>query len=72
VGKIYEAALRADATRRELRAALDSIAGVRDVDATVEGSSIVAVVTSCPSADQAAVKAIVGRYAIETRLEVMS
>jgi fatty-acyl-CoA synthase len=71
VGKIYKVALRADATRRELRAALDSIAGVHGVDATVEGSSIVAVVTVSPSADQAAITAIVGRYAIESRLEVM-
>lgn len=51
MGKIYKVALRADATRRELRAALDSIAGVHSVDATVEGSSIVAVVTVSPSAD---------------------
>jgi fatty-acyl-CoA synthase len=71
VGKIYKVALRADATRRELRAALDTVAGVHNVDATVEGSSIVAVVTVSPSADQAAIKAIVGRYAIESRLEVM-
>jgi len=71
VGKPYKVGLRADATRRELRAALDPIAGVRDVDATVEGSSIVAVVTVSPSADQAAIKAIVGRYAIQSRLEVM-
>jgi fatty-acyl-CoA synthase len=63
--------LRADATRRELRAALDPIAGVHDVDATVEGGSIVAVVTVSRSADQAAIQAIVGRYAIQSRLEVM-
>jgi fatty-acyl-CoA synthase len=71
VGKPYKLGLRADATRRELRAALDTVAGVHNVDATVEGSSIVAVVTVSPSADQAAIKAIVGRYAIESRLEVM-
>jgi fatty-acyl-CoA synthase len=72
VGKPYKLGLRADATRRELRAALDAIAGVHDVDANVEGSSIVAVVNVSPSADEAAVKAIVGRYAIESRLEVIS
>jgi fatty-acyl-CoA synthase len=71
VGKPYKLALRADATRRELRAALDPIAGLHDVDANVEGSSIVAVVKVSPSADEAAIKAIVGRYAIESRLEVM-
>ena len=71
VGKPYKLGLRADATRRELRTALDTVAGVHNVDATVEGSSIVAVVTVSPSADQAAIKAIVARYAIESRLEVM-
>jgi fatty-acyl-CoA synthase len=71
VGKPYKLALRADATRRELRAALDPIAGVHEVDANVEGSSIVAVVKLSRSADQAAIKAIVGRYAIESRPEVM-
>jgi fatty-acyl-CoA synthase len=38
---------------------------------TLEGGSIVAVVKVSPSADEAAIKAIVGRYAIESRLEVM-
>jgi fatty-acyl-CoA synthase len=70
VGKLYKLGLRADATLRELRAALDTVAGVHNVDATVEGSSIVAVVTVSPFADHAAIKAIVGRYAIESRLEV--
>ncbi len=72
VGKPYKLGLRTDATHRELRAALDTVAGVHNVEATVEGSSIVAVVTVSPSADEAAIKAIVGRYAIESRLEVMS
>jgi fatty-acyl-CoA synthase len=72
VGKPYKLALRADATRQELRAALDTVAGVDEVDATVEGGSTVAVVTISPSADEAAVKAVLGRYAIESRLEVAS
>ena len=72
VGKPYKLALRTDATRRELRAALDQIAGVHGVEANVEGSSIVAVVKVSPSADQVAIEAILGRYAIESRLEVMS
>jgi fatty-acyl-CoA synthase len=71
VGKPYKLALRTDATHRELRAALDTVAGVHNVEATVEGSSIVAVVNVSPSADQAAIKAILGRYAIQSRLAVM-
>ena len=72
VGKPYKVALRADATRRELRAALGTIAGLHTIEARIEGSSIVAVVTVSPSADEAAIKAIVGRYAIESRLETLS
>ena len=72
VGKPYKLALRTDATGTELRAALGQIAGVQDVEDTVEGSSIVAVVKISASSNQAAIKAILGRYAIESRLEVMS
>jgi fatty-acyl-CoA synthase len=72
VGKPYKLALRTDATGTELRAALGQIAGVHDVEATVEGSSIVVVVKISASSDQAAIKAILGRYAIESRLEEMS
>jgi fatty-acyl-CoA synthase len=72
VGKPYKIALRADATRRELRAALDTLAGLHHVEANVEGSSIVAVVKVSASADKAAIKAIVDRYAIESRLVVVS
>jgi fatty-acyl-CoA synthase len=61
VGKPYKLALRTDATRRELRAVLDPIAGVRGVEANVEGSSVVTVVKVSPSADQVAIKAILGR-----------
>jgi fatty-acyl-CoA synthase len=71
VGKPYKVALRADATRTELHAALGTIAGLHKIEARVEGSSIVAVVTVSPSADEAAIKAIVGRYAIESRLETL-
>lgn len=72
VGTPYKLALRTDATRRELRAALDPIAGVHDIEAKVEGNSVVAVVKVSPSADRVAIKAILGRYAIESQLEVMS
>ncbi|WP_234038799.1 acyl-CoA synthetase [Micromonospora coerulea] len=72
VGKLYKLALRKDAARAELRAALDQIAGVQDIEAAIEGSSIVATVKVHPSAQQEAVKAILGRYAIEWRLVVVS
>ncbi|MFR9779644.1 acyl-CoA synthetase [Micromonospora sp. MS34] len=71
VGKLYKLALRADAARRELRATLDEVAGVHDIEATIEGSSIVATVKISPSAEDA-VKAILGRYAIEWRLVTVS
>ncbi|RZU74390.1 fatty-acyl-CoA synthase [Micromonospora kangleipakensis] len=72
VGKLYKLALRTDAAREELRAALDQTAGVLDVAVAIEGSSIVATVKIHPSAQEEAVKAILGRYAIEWRLVVMS
>jgi fatty-acyl-CoA synthase len=72
VGKLYKLALRKDAARRELLAALHEIPGVHDLEAAIEDGSIVATVTVSPSADQAAVKAILGRYAIEWRLVVAS
>ncbi|MFG1658233.1 acyl-CoA synthetase [Micromonospora chersina] len=71
VGKLYKLGLRADAARRELRAALEGAAGVHDIEATIEGSSIVATVKISPSAEDA-VTAILGRYAVEWRLVVMS
>ena len=55
-----------------MRCGLNTITGVCDVEANVEGNSIVAVVKVSPSADQATVNAILGRYAIKSRLEVMS
>jgi fatty-acyl-CoA synthase len=72
VGKLYKPALRMDATRRKLRTALDAIAGVHDIEATIEGSSIVATVKVHPSAQEATVKAVLGRYAVEWRLVVIS
>jgi fatty-acyl-CoA synthase len=72
VGKLYKLALRTDAVRQELRAALDQIAGVQDIDAAIEGSSIVATVKIRPPVREEAVKAILGSYAIEWRLVVVS
>ena len=72
VGKPYKLALRADAARTELRSALDRVPGVHNVETTVDGSSIVAVVTVAPSADEAAIRAKLDRYTIAWRLEVTS
>ncbi|WP_432958161.1 acyl-CoA synthetase [Micromonospora haikouensis] len=72
VGKLYKLALRRDAAREELRAALDGIAGVQDVVATIEGGSIVATVKIRSSGQEKAVRAILGRYALEWRLVVTS
>jgi fatty-acyl-CoA synthase len=72
VGKPYKLALRADAARTELRSALNRVPGVHDVETTVDGSSIVAVVHAAPSTDEATIKAILDRYAIAWRLEVTS
>jgi fatty-acyl-CoA synthase len=72
VGKPYKLALRADAVRTELRSALDRVPGVHDVETTVDGSSIVAVVNVARSAAEATIKAALDRYAIAWRLEVTS
>jgi fatty-acyl-CoA synthase len=72
VGKPYKLALRADATSRELAEAIAGIAGVRGIDVEIEDGSIVAAVTVFPSADETAVKAVLGRYTIGWRVEVTS
>ena len=72
VGKPYKLALRADATRRELLTALGEIAGVHDIEATIEDGSVVATVEVSPPADEAAVKAILSRYAIGWKVVVTS
>ena len=72
VGKPYKLALRADAIRRELLAALGGIAGVHGIAATIEDGSIVAAVQLSPSADQTAVKAILSRYPIAWKVSSVS
>jgi fatty-acyl-CoA synthase len=72
VGKPYKLPLRADATRREVLAALAAVAGVRGVEVTVEDGSVVAVVRLLPSADEATAKATLNRYALEWRVVVTS
>ncbi|WP_054815654.1 acyl-CoA synthetase [Nocardia arizonensis] len=76
VGKPYKLGLRADATRRELLDALAIVSGVAAVTAAVEDGAIAAIVTldsdsdSDPDADRDEVEAILGRYAIDWRIEV--
>ncbi|MGW4213779.1 acyl-CoA synthetase [Lentzea sp. NPDC004789] len=68
LGKPYKPALRADATRRELTEALADLSGVLDVDAEVDDGSVIAVVRTSNDADEPAVKAVLGRYALGWRL----
>ncbi|BCJ75075.1 acyl-CoA synthetase [Catellatospora sp. IY07-71] len=70
VGKLYRPALRMDALRAELDAALRGIAGIHDIHIAVEGSRLVATITVQTTAHQAAVKAVLDRYAIAWRTEV--
>ncbi|WP_327101600.1 acyl-CoA synthetase [Nocardia vinacea] len=70
VGKPYKLGLRADATRCELLDALGEVSAVRDITATVEDGTIAAVVELDPSADERAVAAILGRYAISWKVAV--
>ncbi|MFI5540917.1 acyl-CoA synthetase [Nocardia sp. NPDC051900] len=70
VGKPYKLGLRADATRRELLDALAETTGVAGISAAVEDGAIVATVVLDPDADPAAAEAILGRYAIDARIEV--
>ncbi|MFI7121814.1 acyl-CoA synthetase [Amycolatopsis sp. NPDC049868] len=68
LGKPYKPALRADATRRELTEALAGLPGVLDVDAEVDDGSVITVVRTSSDADEPAIKAALGRYAIAWRL----
>ncbi|WP_067713986.1 acyl-CoA synthetase [Nocardia yamanashiensis] len=70
VGKPYKLGLRADATRRELLDALAEATGVADIAAAVADGAIVATVVLDSAADRSAVEAILGRYAIDARIEV--
>ncbi|MGY1945802.1 acyl-CoA synthetase [Nocardia asiatica] len=70
VGKPYKLGLRADATRRELLDALGATAGVRAVAATIEDGAVVATVELDETADETAVAAVLGRYAIDWKIGV--
>ncbi|MFD7843349.1 acyl-CoA synthetase [Nocardia sp. NPDC059764] len=70
VGKPYKLALRADATRRELRHALDQTSGIGAVSVTVEDGSVLATVELDTTADARAVRAVLGRYAISWKVLV--
>ncbi|WP_433622029.1 acyl-CoA synthetase [Nocardia sp. CA-120079] len=70
VGKPYKLGLRADATRRELLDALAEISGVTGIAAAVVDGAIVATVTLDTDADRAATETILGRYAMNWKVEV--
>ncbi|WP_280364122.1 acyl-CoA synthetase [Nocardia wallacei] len=70
VGKPYKLGLRADATRRELLDALATISGVAGISTAVEDGTILATVTVAPYTDRTMAEAMLGRYAIDWKLEV--
>ncbi|MBC2642632.1 MULTISPECIES: acyl-CoA synthetase [unclassified Rhodococcus (in: high G+C Gram-positive bacteria)] len=70
VGKPYKLALRADATRRELEHALAAIAGIADIQASVEDGAILSTVEIDGSASEPAITAILNRYAINWKVTV--
>ncbi|WP_433725499.1 acyl-CoA synthetase [Nocardia sp. CA-129566] len=70
VGKPYKLGLRADATRRELRDALDGVPGVHSIAAVVDDGSVLATVELDAAADARAVEQILGRYAIASKVVV--
>jgi fatty-acyl-CoA synthase len=70
VGKPYKLALRADATRRELEHALAPIAGIADIQASVEDGAILSTVEIDGSAIEPAITAILNRYAINWKVTV--
>jgi fatty-acyl-CoA synthase len=72
VGKLYKLPLRADAARRAVQEALSQFGGVHDVTATVDDGLIVVTVTLDPSADEAALRTVLDRYAITWEIKERS
>lgn len=70
VGKLYKAGLRVDAARTELRGALADVAGVREVQTSIEDGSVAACVVLGADGDKAAAEAVLSRYALGWRVEV--
>jgi acyl-CoA synthetase (AMP-forming)/AMP-acid ligase II len=70
IGKPYKAGLRADAARTELRGALADVAGVREVQTSIEDGSVAACVVLGADGDKAAAEAVLSRYALGWRVEV--
>ncbi len=68
IGKPYKIPLRVDATRRAIGKALARFSGV-SVDAAIGDGAIVATVTVPSGVEEPAVKELMGRYAIEWRVE---
>jgi fatty-acyl-CoA synthase len=71
IGKPYKLALRADATRRVIADALAPFGGV-EVGAVIEDGAIVATVAISSEVDVGAVKAALSRYAVPSRVGVLS
>ncbi|MFJ2756411.1 acyl-CoA synthetase [Nocardioides sp. NPDC087217] len=68
VGKPYKPALRADATRDAVVAALAGVDGVAEVRGLVEDGGVVAEIETTTGLDEAHVKDALGRYPIAWRL----
>jgi fatty-acyl-CoA synthase len=69
VGKPYKLPLRADAARRAVQEALHHFQGVHEVIATVDDGSIAVTVTLDAAADEAALRTVLDRYALNTEIK---
>lgn len=72
VGKPYKLALRAEATRDAVAAALGDLPLIIGVEADVENGSVAVVVEAEASVDEADVKEALGGYAVQWRLAARS
>ena len=68
IGKPYKLPLRVDAARRVIGKALAVFREVA-VDAVIEDGAVIVTVTVRPDVDESAVKEVLGRYAIASRVE---
>lgn len=68
VGKPYKLALRADAARRAVEAALADVAGVLGVEGRVEDGGVGVVVTTGPDTDAVAVRARLDEFALASEV----
>jgi fatty-acyl-CoA synthase len=70
VGKPYKLALRVDATRSELTEALADTPGVRAIVVEIDDGTPAATVRVAAPGDEAAVKAVLGRYGLPWQVAV--